>query len=138
MRQKCILLRAIEAMNLVDEDDGARAVLPRPLGLHHHLLDLFDPGHHRRILDELRLGAPRNDLRQRRLSYSRRSPEEDRADVIALNLHPQRLTRRKQMLLPHKFIQVARTHPVRQRTRAVGCFINRIGKKIHRPQAYHR
>ena len=37
VRKKRILLRFIEAMDFVDEDNGARAVLPGPLGIRHHL-----------------------------------------------------------------------------------------------------
>ena len=44
VRKKRILLGFVEAMNLVDENDGARAVLPRALRVGHHLLDFLDPG----------------------------------------------------------------------------------------------
>ncbi len=120
VRQKGILLRLVEAVNFVDEDDGARAVLPRPLGVGHDLLDLFDPGQHGGKFDELRLGHVRDDLRERGLARARRSPEDDRAGVVAVDLGAQRLAGADQMLLPDVFIERARTHAVGQRTSRIG------------------
>src|SRR6266851_4784275 len=116
IRQKRILLGLVEAVNLVDEQDGARPEPSRLLCLHHHLLDLFDPGEHSRKLDEARLSLLRNDLRERRLPGPRRTPEDHRDRVIALNGQPQRLARRQQMLLPDVLLQRARSHPLRQRS----------------------
>ena len=87
VRQKRVLLRLVEAMNFVDEDDGARAILARPLGIGHHLLDLFDPGQHGGEFDELRFGHVRDDLRQRGFAGARGSPEDERSRVVAVNLH---------------------------------------------------
>ena len=42
--QKGVLLRFVEAMDLVHEEDGARAVLSRTLfRVRHHLFDFLDP-----------------------------------------------------------------------------------------------
>ena len=104
-------------MNLVDEYDGPRAVLPRPFGIGHDLLDFLDPGQHRGKLDELRLRHVRNNLRQRGFACSRRPPENQRARIIAIHLRAQRFSRAYQMFLPNIFIQRARTHAVGQRRR---------------------
>ena len=119
VRQESILLRLIEAVNLVDENDGARAVLPRPLGVGHHLLDFLDPSEDGGELDELRLGHVRDDLRQRGFARARRAPENQRARIVALDLRVQRLARSDEVLLPDKFVQRARTHAIRQRTGAI-------------------
>ena len=42
VREKRILLSFIEAVDFVDENDGARAVLAGALGVSHDLLDLLD------------------------------------------------------------------------------------------------
>ena len=120
MRQKGILLSLVEAMNLVDENDRAGAVLAGALGVSHHLLDLFDSGEYRGELDELRLGHVREDLRQRGFSRARRPPEDERPSIVAVNLRAQRLAGTDQVLLPHVLVQPARTHSVGQRTGRIG------------------
>ena len=64
-------------MDLINEDDRARSVLPAPFGLCHYLLDLFDPHQHCREFDELRFGHMRDDLRQRGFPGTWRSPEDE-------------------------------------------------------------
>ena len=119
MRQKRVLLRFVEAVDLIHEHSRSRAVLARSFRVRHDLLDFFDPRKHCAELDELRAGHVRDDLRQRGLTSSWRSPQDQGSDIVALNLRPQRLARRDQVLLPDEFIQRARTHPVRQRPRLV-------------------
>ncbi len=119
VRKKCVLLGLVEAMNFVDENHGASAVLPRSLGVGHDLLDFLDPGEHGAELDKLRAGQAGDDLRQRSLAGAGRPPEDQRAQVVALNLRPQRLAWRDQMLLPDELIERARTHAVGQRIAAV-------------------
>ena len=119
VRQECILLGLVEAMDLVDEDDRARAVLLGALGVGHHLLDFLDAGEHGGELDELGLGHARDDLRQRGLAGAGRPPEDERADVVALDLGAQRLARADQVLLADVFIERARTHAVGERAGAV-------------------
>ncbi len=86
MRQKRILLGFVEAVNLVNKYDGARAVLSSALRLGHHLLDFLDPGQHSGELNELRLRDAGDDLRQRGFASTGRSPEDERAEIIALDL----------------------------------------------------
>ena len=57
------MLRFIETVNLINKDNGPRAVLARSLRIRHNLLDLFDPGKHSGEFDEFRLCHLRNDLR---------------------------------------------------------------------------
>ena len=91
MRQKRILLRFIETVDFIDEDDGPRAVDAGALGIGHDLFDFFDSDQHCGELDELRFGQARDNLRQRGLTRARRAPENQRADVVALDLRTQRL-----------------------------------------------
>ena len=117
--QKSVLLRLVEAMYFVHEDDGARAVLPRALRVGHDLLDFLDAGQHGREFDEVGVGHARDDLGQRRLANAGRSPEDERAGVVALDLHPQRLAGREDVLLADKLVKRARTHAIGQRPRLV-------------------
>ena len=128
MRQERVLLRLVEAMNLIDEDDSSRSVLAGAFGISHDLLDFLDPGQHRRELNKLRLSHASDDLGQRSLARPRRAPENERANIVALKLRAQRLSRRNQMLLANKLIQRPRTHTVGQRPGAIaGVVVARNG-----------
>ena len=135
MRQEGVLLGFVEAMDFIDEHDRARAVLPGALGVGHDLLDFLDAGEHGGELDKLRLGEARDDLRQRGLAGAGRPPEDERADIVALNLRAQRFARADQVLLADKFIERARTHAVGQRAGAVaGVIAARDGwEQTHEP-----
>ena len=119
MRQKRILLRLVEAVNFVDEHNGARAVLPGALGIGHHLLDFFNSGEHGGEFDELRLSHARDDLRQRGFSCTRRAPEDQRASIVSLQLRTQGFAGSYQVILAYEFVEASRTHAVGQRSCAV-------------------
>ena len=69
-------------------------------------------------------------LRQRGLAGAGRPPEDERADIVALDLRAQRLARTDQVLLADEFIERPRTHAVGQRASAVaGVFAARDGWK---------
>src|SRR5262249_60849961 len=119
-------------MNFVHKNDGPRAVLAGLFRVGHYLLDLFDSREHCRKLDEFSLRDVGDDLRQGRLAHSRRSPEDDGTGIIALNLHAQRLARRKNVLLSDKFIQGSRTHAISQRaTTFASLLIRECLEKAH-------
>ena len=90
VRKERILLGLVEAVDFVDEHNRAGAVLLGALGVGHHLLDFLDAGQHGGELDELGLGHAGDDLRQGGLAGTGRAPEDQRADVIALDLDAQR------------------------------------------------
>ncbi len=119
MRQKGVLLGLVEAVNLVDEDDGPGAEVARFFGIGHDLLDFLDPGQHGRKLDELRLGAMGDDLRQRGFAHARRTPKKNRARIVALDLHAQWLAGAEDVFLAGELVQIARPHAVGQRPRPV-------------------
>ena len=138
--QKGILLSFVETVNLIDEDDGARAVLTGALGVGHDLLDLFNPGEHGGEFDKLRLGHAGDDLRQRSLARARRSPEDERTRVVAVDLCAQRLAGTDQVFLAGELFKRTRTHTVSQRSCAVGGVIGaRSGlEKSHGQPFHHR
>ena len=78
-------------MNFINKDNRPRAVLLGPVGVGHDLLDFLDSREHGRELDELRLGHARDDLGERRFAGAGRPPEDDGAEVVALNLSAQGL-----------------------------------------------
>ena len=120
VRQKGILLRFVEAVDFVDEDDGARAVLAGALGIAHDLLDFLDAGEHGGELDEVGLGDAGNDLGERGFAGAGRAPEDHRGGIVALDLHAQRFAGADQVLLADEFIERARAHAVGERACALG------------------
>src|SRR2546423_1081003 len=119
MRKKCILLRFVETMNFVDENDSASAVLAASFGVGHDLFDLFDPGKNSAELNEVRARHLGDYLRQRGLAYARRSPKDERTNVITFDLGAKRFSRCDQVLLPNKFVESARTHAIGERTTTI-------------------
>ena len=116
MRQKCILLRAVEAMHFVDEHNRPLPVVARALRLRHHFFDFLDSGKHCAEGNEFATRALGNNSRQRRFSASRRPPQQHRAQVVALDLRPQRFSGTQQIFLADEFVESLRAHPIRERT----------------------
>src|ERR1700688_2623720 len=127
MRQKGVLLRLVEAVNFVDEDDGARAVLAGAGGVAYYPLDFLDAREHSRKFDKVSLCDAGNNFGESSFACTRRAPEDHRRRIIAFDLHAQRFARSDQMLLPNKFVERARTHAIRQRTCLIVGFLRRAG-----------
>ena len=134
VREKGILLRFVEAVNLVDENDGAGAVLAGAVGIAHDLLNFLDAGEHGGEFDEVGLGDTGDDLGERGLAGAGRAPEDHRGRIIALDLHPQRFAGADQVLLPDELVERARTHAVGQRAAARGgrIVVRNGGEEIHK------
>ena len=110
--KESVLLRFVEAMNFVDEDDGARAVLAGAVGVAHDLLDFLDAGENRGKLDEVGLGDAGDDLGEGGLAGPRRAPEDHRCGIVTFDLHAQRFAWRDQVLLSNEFVERSRAHAV--------------------------
>ncbi len=81
VRQERVLLRLVEAMDLVDEEHRAAAGRAAPrTGRRDDVLDLADAGGHRAERDELGVGRCRQEPRERRLACARRAPENQRME----------------------------------------------------------
>src|SRR4029077_9603074 len=94
-RQERILLRFVEAMNLVDEDDRASSGgAAEPFGLRHDVANFLDAGEHGAEGDKPRLGRVRNNPREGGFARARWSPENDRLEQVAFDRLAQRLAGR--------------------------------------------
>src|SRR5262245_26336593 len=116
--QKRVLLRSIEAVDLVAKQNRALTLELAPLiGLPDDLADarhsLGDGGE--RL--EMALRVIGDDARQGRLAGSRRAPENAASHVAATDQLAQRLPPSQQLLLAEKLVQRAGAHPRRQRLR---------------------
>ena len=105
--QHVVLLRAVEAVQLVDEEDGLdaarRAPLPR---VGDHAPDVRDPGVDGREGLEVALRAPRDDGGERGLAGAGRPPQHERGRLVALDHPAQRAPRADDLLLPHEVVEV--------------------------------
>ncbi len=116
-RQKRILLGAVEAMDLVDEQQRRAAVAAARARRIEDLLQFGDAGVDRRDLDEFGLGLLADQPRHRRLAGARRAPEDHRAEARRGEHARQRAFRSGQVLLPGDFVEGLRPQPLRQRRR---------------------
>ena len=110
--QKRILLRLVEAMDFVDKEDRAPPEFPQALGIGHHGFDFLNAGQHGAEGQKLALRHARDDARERGLADTRRSPKDDRSQLIALDLGAQRFARPENMFLAGEIVQRFRTHAV--------------------------
>ena len=118
-RQKGILLGAVEAMHLVDEQQRALAHLAAGACGVERLLQVGNAGEHRRDLLEMQIGRIRQQPRHRGLAGAGRAPEHQRTERARLQHPRQRAVGTEDVILADDLRQRARAQPVRQRTRSV-------------------
>ena len=112
--QEGILLRFVEAVNFIDEQNGFFAEPPALFRLFHHLLDFFDSAGDGGEVDEIGFGAAGDDPRERGFADARRPPENHGADVVAFDEAAQNPAFSQQVFLPAVFVQRLRPQPRRQ------------------------
>jgi hypothetical protein len=116
VRKQPVLLRAVEAMQLIHEQDRASpGDLEAVSGLFHHPAHVRDPARHGGQFLKVTLRLVRDDVRERRLPTPRWPPQDDRGQPIALDEPPQRPTGPHDVILPLVLIERARTHPGSER-----------------------
>ena len=118
-RQKGILLGTVEAIDLVDEEQGALADLaPGPRRVE-HLLQIGDAGKDRRNLLEMELGRTRKEPRDGGLAGTGRPPEDERAEGARAEHPGERAVRAKEMILADDRGKRFRAQLVGQRPRRI-------------------
>ncbi len=111
-----ILLALVEAMNFIDENNGAPAIVRELLlRLHHHIANIFDAAGRGIHLHETTLRHLRNHRSDGGLPAPRRSEQEKRRDRILLDHAIQKRLPPDGRLLPHDLIEPPRPHAIRQR-----------------------
>ncbi len=114
--QQRVLLRLVEAVDLVQEEDRPLALCAEPLaGAGEHLADV----RHRRLdgRELLERGARRlgDDPRERRLSRAGRPVEDHRRDAILLDREAERAARADDVLLAREVLERGRPQALRKR-----------------------
>ena len=129
--QEGILLGLVEAMHLVDEEQGTAArPSQRQLRLGHRLADVLDPRENGGQGDELGVEGVGHQPRQRGLAHPRRPPEDHRMRLARLEGQTQRLAGTEQVGLPDHLIQ--RPGPQQFRQRRMGRGLQRRQQVTHR------
>ena len=108
--EKRILLRLVEAMDLINKNDDTLPIDAAAIRLLHDRADILNPARHRREVDEFRLRPRGNDAGKRRLANAGWSPEDHRGNVVALDETPQHFPLAEKMLLSDKILEGLRTH----------------------------
>ena len=111
-RQKCVLLRLVEAVDLVAEQDRPLPLILEPLL--RLLDDLADATHalrDRREGLEVPVGIVRDDPGEGGFAGAGRAPEDARPDVATPNQIAEGFARAEEMLLTEKLLQCLRPHP---------------------------
>src|SRR4029453_2363459 len=110
--QKDVLLRLIEMMNLIDEQNGlfprcAETVRSRGKDTAHLSDVAFNPANP----NKFRMSHFRNDTRQRGFAASGRAVKNYRWQAIGFDRAAQKFARRENVFLADKFLQRSRPHP---------------------------
>ncbi len=116
VRQKGVLLAFIEAVHLVDKDDGALRVqaVARELGLLHRLADVLHAPQHRADGDELGIERVGHEPRDGGLAHARRAPEDAAVRLAGFEGQAQRHALAQQVLLADHLAQGARAQALGQ------------------------
>ena len=114
--QEGVLLRLVEAMHLIEEQDRpAIAHVTVLFSLGYRAANVLDAGHDGRQGNEMRFGRSRNEARQGRLARAGRTPEDHRVRPALPDRPEQRLALVEQVPLAREFVERRRSHAIRQR-----------------------
>jgi hypothetical protein len=112
VRQQRILLRLVEAVDLVDEQDAAAALEGQALlGARDRRPHLGDAGHDGREGVELSADRVGQEPRQRGLAGARRAPQEQRREMTAGDGPAERAALADELLLADELVEVPWAHP---------------------------
>ncbi len=111
VRQHRVLLRLVEAVDLVDEQHGAPARGAQLLRVGHDAPQVGDAGADRGEPGEVRARLLRDDARERRLPGAGRPPQDHRRRLVGLDRAPQRAAGPDDLLLADELVERARPHP---------------------------
>ena len=115
VRQERVLLRLVEAVDLVDEQDGPSAGLtPAMVGGGDDVLDFANAGRDGAERDEVRPRDRREQAGHGGLAGARRAPEDQRMEQSLFEGAPQRLAWPDEMRLADELVERARPNPLGQ------------------------
>ena len=111
VRQQRVLLRLVEPVDLVEEEDRAGAMQGQPvLRLGDRGPDLDHAGHDRRQRDEMGADRVGQQSREARLARPRRAPQQGRGQVATGHAAAERSAFADEVALPDELLEAARAH----------------------------
>ena len=117
--QDGVLLRLVEAVDLVDEEDRPEAVAAQPVArARDDGADVVDACRDGRDLLERGSRSLRDDPGDRRLPRARRAEEDHRRRTVLLDREPERGAGPEDVLLAHELVEIRRPQPHRERERS--------------------
>ena len=118
--QEGVLLRLVEAVHFVDEEDGVPSRLrQRGFGVGNRVADVLDARQHRRNGDEVGVERIGHQPRQRRLADARRAPQDHRMRLLRREGNRERLAGVEQVALADDFVDRLRPQALRERRRRI-------------------
>jgi hypothetical protein len=112
VRQKCILLRLVESMHLIDKHERAAGLML--LREYNRIADVLNTPEHRRNRHEFETKRIGQQPRKRCLTHPRWPPQNHRMGTPAVNRKSERSTLAKQMVLAKDGGHGPRTHTLGQ------------------------
>ena len=129
------MLAGVEAVDLIDEQQGAQAVTAKALlGLLHFSAQIFDPSQHGVEAAEVTAGGIGNDARQGCFAGSGRTMQDQTAEPISGNGSAQQAAWAQDRLLANELIEAARPQPLGERCLLLQLLIGVVAEQVHEPE----
>ena len=136
MGQNDVLLRLVEAMNLIYEQDGALPTQGEPLpGGLHGPPQVSDTGGHGGDGIEMRLGVGRDEVGKGGLAGAGRPPQQHRGHLVRFNGAAQDAVGAGQVPLPNEIVECAGPHAGREGRIGVAALLHGIGEKVRHSES---
>src|SRR5690242_15672447 len=127
-----VLLRFVEAVDFVDEDDGAMPAARFEFGGGHDVLDFLDAGQDRAEGDKIGFGEAGNQTGERGFAAAGGAPKKHGAEIVGFDLHAQRLAGAEEFFLADEFVERAGAHAFGERLVGGGVGLGREwGEEAH-------
>ena len=136
--EETVLLGAVEAMDLVHEQQGALSGAGGGARLGEHFLQVGDAREDRGDGDEAHAHGIGEQPRDRRLARAWRSPQDHRSELARRDHAPDRPVGTGQMLLPDDLVERRRAKAVGERRIRRGRLLRPGGNLLIREEVSHR
>jgi len=117
-----VLLGFVEAMDFVDEDDGAQAGAGFFFGFGHDFFYFFDAAGNRAKGDEFGFGKASDEAREGGFAATGRAPEEHGTEIVGFDLHAKGFAGAEEFFLADEFVEGAWAHAFGERLEGRGGF----------------
>src|SRR6266403_2983113 len=120
VREEGVLLGFVEAVDFVDEDDGAKAGAGFFSGFGHDFFYFFYAAGDSTEGNEFAFGEAGDEARESGFAAAGRSPEEHGGEVVGFDLNAEGFAGAKEFFLADEFVEGAGTHALGERLEGRG------------------